>query len=167
MALWQTKSGPQTARKDETAKSVAESKNETAVVEERKAVLKLLGLPEHWHSAVRSNGDDYLGIDLFAAFVNFPDEDVVRVLGIVTTERLEPETSAVEVLGNHLKVDRRDYREADDTFLDLLCDKTAVNAMLFDIVGKRVANVHVTATTKVQKKIIRDPITGSNKAEGW
>ena len=63
----------------------------------------------------------------------------------------------------------RDYWEPEDAFFDLLRNKAAVNAMLRHIGGKAVADANVTATTKVQKKIIRDFITGDGrkKAEGW
>ena len=168
-ALWQTKPDPQVTRKEETAESVAKSKAETAFAEERKAVHKLLGLPAHGHSVVRSNGDDYRVVELFAALLKLPDEDVMRVLAFVMAETLEAGTGVVEALGTHFKVDMADYWQADDAFFDLLRDKAAINAMLRHIGGKAVADVNVTATTKVQKKIIRDFITGDGrkKAEGW
>lgn len=167
--LWQTKPDPQTTRKEETAESVAKSKAETALAEERKAVLKLLGLPAHGHSVVRSNGDDYRVVELFAALLKLSEGNVMRVLTFVMAETLETGTGVVEVLGTHLTVDMRDYWEPDDAFFDLLRDKAAVNAMLRHIGGKAVADANVTATTKVQKKIIRDFITGDGrkKAEGW
>ncbi len=75
----------------------------------------------------------------------------------------------VEALGTHLKVDMADYWQPDDAFFDLLRDKAAVNAMLRHIGGKTVADANVAATTKVQKKIIRDFISGDGrkKVEGW
>jgi ParB family chromosome partitioning protein len=168
-ALWQTKSDPQTTRKEETAESIAKSKAELAFATERKAVLTLLGLPAHGHSVVRSNGDDYRVVELFAALLKLSDEDVMRVLAFVMAETLEAGTGVVEALGTHLKVDMADYWQADDAFFDLLRDKAAVNAMLRHIGGKAVADANVTATTKVQKKIIRDFITGDGrkKVEGW
>ncbi|MEQ8166859.1 MAG: chromosome partitioning protein ParB, partial [Alphaproteobacteria bacterium] len=168
-ALWQTRPDPQTTRKEETAESVAKSKAETALAEERKAVLKLLGLSAHGHSVVRSNGDDYRVAELFAALLKLTDDEVMRVLAIVMAETLEAGTAVVEALGTHLKVNMRDYWQADDAFFDLLRNKAAVNAMLRHIGGKAVADANVTATTKVQKKIVRDFITGDGrkKAEGW
>lgn len=168
-ALWRTEADSQATRKEETAESVAKSKAETALAQERKAVLKLLGLPAHGHSVVRSNGDDYRVVELFAALLKLSDDDVMRVLAIVMAETLEAGTAVVEALGTHLKVDMRDYWEADDAFFDLLRDKAAVNAMLRHIGGKAVADANVSATTKVQKRIVRDFITGDGrkKAEGW
>lgn len=168
-ALWQTKPDPQTTRKEETAESIAKSKAETAFTEERKAVLKLLGLPAHGHSVVRSNGDDYRVAELFAALLKLNDDDVMRVSVFVMAETLEAGTAVVEALGIHLKIDMRDYWQADDAFFDLLRDKQAVNAMLRHIGGKAVADANISATTKVQKKIIRDFTTGDGreKVEGW
>jgi ParB family chromosome partitioning protein len=168
-ALWQTKPDPQATRKEETAESVAKSKAEAAFAAERKAVLELLGLPAHGHSVVRSNGDDYRVAELFAALLKLSDADVMRVLAFVMAETLEAGTGVVEALGIHLKVNMADYWEPDDAFFDLLRDKAAVNAMLRHIGGKAVADANVTATTKVQKKIVDDFISGDGrkKAAGW
>lgn len=168
-ALWQTKPDPQATRKNETAESVAKSKAETTFAEERKAILKLLGLPAHGHSVVRSNGDDYRVVEMFAALLKLSDEDVMRVLAFVMAETLEAGTGVIEALGTHLQVDMRHYWEPDDAFFDLLRDKAAINAMLRHIGGKAVADANVTATSKVQKKIIRDFISGDGrkKVEGW
>ena len=151
-ALWQTRPDPQTARKDETAESLAKSMAEAALAKERKTVLKLLGLPEYSQSVVRSNGDDARVVELFAALLKLPDDAVLRVLAVVMAETLEAGTAVVEALGTHLKVDMRDYWQADEAFFDLLRDKAAVNALLRHIGGKRVADANVTATTKIQKK---------------
>ena len=168
-ALWRTEADPQMTRKDETAESVAKSKAETALAEERKEALKLLGLPSHGHSVVRSNGDDYRVVELFGALLKLSDDDVMRVLAIVMAETLEAGTAVVEALGTHLKVDMRDYWQADNAFFDLLRDKAAVNAMVRHIGGKAAADANVSATTKVQKKIVRDFINGDGrkKVEGW
>ena len=168
-ALWQTRPDPQTTRKDETAESLARSKAETALAEERKAVLRLLGLPEHGQSVVRSNGDDTRVVELFTALLKLPDAAVLRVLAVVMAETLEAGTAVVEALGTHLKVNMRDYWQAEEAFFDVLRDKAAVNAMLRHIGGKQVADANVTATTKVQKKIVCDFITGDGrkKVEGW
>lgn len=168
-ALWHTQPDPQKATKEETADSIAKSKAETGLAEKRKAVLALLDLPTHGHSVTRSNGDDYRVVELFAKLLTLSDDEVLRVLTTVMAETLQSGTAVVEALGVHLKVDMRDYWQADDALFDLLRDKQAVNAMLRHIGGKRVADANVTAITKVQKKIIRDFITGDGrkKAAGW
>ncbi len=168
-ALWKTEADPQSTRKDETAQSVANSKAEAALVKERKAVLKLVGLVEHSHTVVRCNGDDYRVAEVFASLLKLSDEDVLRVLAVVMAETLQAGTAVVELLGQHLSVDMCDYWEPDDAFFDLLRDKNAVNAMVRHIGDKRVADGNVTATTKAQKQIIRDFLSGEGrkKVEGW
>ena len=58
---------------------------------------------------------------------------------------------------------------ADDTFLDLIRDRVAVNAMLDEVAGKAVADANLSETAKIQKKIIQDCLTGEgrDKVEGW
>jgi len=168
-ALWQTKPEPQRADKEATAKSLAKSKAQAVFNKERKAILKLLGLPEHGHSAVRSNGDDYRVAELFATLMNLSDKQVTRILSFVMAETLQSGTCVVEQIGCHLKVDMLDVWEPDNAFFDLLRDKAAINAMLRHIGGKAIADANVSAAAKVQKKIIGDFLTGDGrkKVEGW
>ncbi len=168
-ALWQTRPDPQTTRKEDTATSIAKSRAEMALAKERKAVLKLLGLSAQDQTIVRSNGDDARAVKLFVALLKLSDDDVMRVLGLVMAETLQAGTAVVEALGTHLRVDMRDYWQADDAFFDLLRDKAAVNAMVRHIGGKAVADANVSATAKVQKKIVRDFITGDGRKQvkGW
>lgn len=94
----------------------------------------------------------------------------MRVLAFVTAETLEAGSAVVEALGVNLDVRMADYWQPDETFFDLIRDKTVINAMLKQVGGKRAADGNVTATGKVQKKIIRDFLTGDEgreKAEGW
>lgn len=168
-AHWQTKPDPQQADKEEIAESVAASTAETAFGEERKVILAMLGLPDYGHSVVRFNGDDKRVVELFAALLKFPDDEVMRVLAFVMAETLEAGTGVVEAIGAHLKVDMRDYWQPDDAFFALIRDKAAINAMLRHVGGKRVADGNVTAPAKTQKKIIRDFLAGEGrkKVEGW
>ncbi len=168
-ALWRTSADPQTTRKKKTAKSISECKAEAALAEERKAVLKLLGLAENGHSIVRSNGDDARVVAVFASLLKLSDEDVMRVLAIVMAETLQAGSAVIEALGTHLSVDMRSYWEPDDAFFELLRDRSAVNAMVRHIGGKDVADANVTAMTKAQKKIIRDFLAGDGRGqvEGW
>lgn len=163
--LWRTEADPQSTRKDETAESVAKSKAEAALAEERKAILKLLGFAEHGHTVVRNNGDDYRVAEVFVTLLKLSDDDVLHVLAIVMAETLQSGTAVVELLGQHLNVDMRGYWEPDHAFFDLLRNKPAINAMVRHIGGKRVADGNVTATTKAQKKIVRDFFTGDGRKQ--
>lgn len=169
-ALWQTRPDPQTTRKEKTAESVANSKAQAAFDAEREAILKLLDLPEHGHSVTRSDGDDWRVGELFVKLLALTDEQVMRVLTLVMAETLESGSCVVERIGCDLKVDMARSCAPDDAFFDLLRSKPAVNAMLAEIGGKRIADGNVSATTKVQKGIIRDFLTGENgrkKRENW
>ena len=168
-ALWRAEADPQSARKDETAESAANSKSEAAFAEERKTVLSLLGFAEHGHTVVRCNGDDYRVAEVFITLSKLSDDDVLRILAMVMAETLQSGTAVVELLGQQLNVDMRDWWEPDDAFFDLLRNKAAVNAMVRHIGGKRVADGNVTATTKAQKKIVRDFLGGDGRqeVEGW
>jgi len=168
-SLWRVEAEPQRAEKEATAASLKVSKAEAAFAEERKDVLSLLGLPEENASVVRNNTDDYRLVSLFAALLKLSDEQVMRVLSYIMAETLEAGSGTVDALGAHLNVDMRDYWQPDAAFFDLLRDKAAINAMLANIAGASIAKANIATTAKVQKKIIRDFITGEGrpKAEGW
>ncbi len=168
-ALWSTKPDPQQAEKEEIDESVGSSKAVTAFSKERKPILKMLGLPAHGHSVVRSNGDDYRVVSLFVVLLKLSDKEVMQVLTFVMAETLQCGTSVVEALGCHLKVDMNDHWKPDETFFNMLRDKPAINAILRHVGGKKVANGNVTATAKTQKNIIQDFLKGDNrkKVEGW
>lgn len=168
-ALWRTQAEPQKADKEASAESLAKSKAQTAFEAERTEILKLLGLAEHGHSVVRSNGDDYRVGTLLITLLKLSDDEVMRILTFVMAETLQSGTSVIEQIGNHLNVDMGALWEPDDAFFDLIRDKGAINAMLEHIGGKAVADGNVSATSKVQKKIIRDFLTGEGreKKEDW
>lgn len=168
-ALWRTQAEPQKADKEATAESLAKSKAQAAFEAERTEILKLLGLAEHGHSVVRSNGDDYRVGTLLATLLTLSDDEVMRILTFVMAETLQAGTCVIEQIGNHLNVDMGAFWEPDDAFFDLSRDKAAINAMLKHIGGKAVADGNVSATAKVQKKIIRDFLTGEGreKKTGW
>ena len=49
------------------------------------------------------------------------------------------------------------------TFLNLVRDRVAVNALLGEVAGKTVADANVSETAKVQKKIVHDCLTGEGR----
>ena len=50
----------------------------------------------------------------------------------------------------------------DDAFFDLMRDREAVNAMLKEVGGKKVADGNLTEKVKTQKAILRDFLNGTN-----
>lgn len=64
---------------------------------------------------------------------------------------------------------RTRWWKLDDVFLDLIKDRTAINALLSEIAGKAVADASVSEPGKVQKKIIHDCLNGEGRerADGF
>lgn len=164
-ALWQTKPDPQSTRKDATAESVAGSQAQAAFDAEKHEILTLLGFEAHGHSVTRSNGDDWRVAETFTKLCALCDDTVMRILIFVMAETLESGTCVVEKIGSHLAVEMIASYAPDDAFFDLIRSKPAINAMLAEIGGKAVADANVSATTKVQKGIVRDFLTGNGRAK--
>ena len=99
---------------------------------------------------------------VFLKLLPLPDDEVMGILAFAVAETLSCGSELVETAGAHLGTDMAEYWTPDDTFLDLLRDKEAINAMLAEIGGKTVAKGNLTATAKVQKGIIHDFIHGEN-----
>ena len=92
-----------------------------------------------------------------------------RILTFVMAETLQAASPLVERLGKHLGVDMREHWVADDAFFEVIRDKGVINAMLREVAGKAVADVHVADTAVKQKQLIRDYLDGKGhkSAEGW
>jgi len=168
-ALWQTRPEPQRADKEATAESLAKSSAQAVFEAERGETLRLLGMPKDSPSVVRSNGDDHRVGALLATLIKLSDDEVMRILTFVMAETFASGTCVIEQIGCHLNVDMGAVWEPDDAFFDLIRDKAAINTMLKHIGGKAVADGNVSGTAKVQKKVIRDFLTGEGreKKEGW
>ena len=162
--LWAVKPEPMKAAKPEIGASVAANPT-TAYFEERcKELIKLLGFEEDHGALVRPNGDDYSLANVFAQLLKLPEDDVLRLLALAMAETLSVGTAASELAGAVTHATLNDWRP-DETFFDLLGGKDVVNAMLADIGSPTVAEVNKDATTKVQKGIIKDYLTGENGRE--
>jgi ParB family transcriptional regulator, chromosome partitioning protein len=162
--LWSVKPDPQRAEKEEIAGSVRASKAQAAFEAERQAVLQLLDTEASYLGSVaRGNGDPHWGAAVFARLLALPDEAVLRVLALVMAETLAASSPLVEAAGVVVKPDVARWWAADDTFLDLVRDRTAINALLGDVAGNVVADANVSETAKVQKKIVRDCLKGEGR----
>lgn len=166
---WRTEADPQRADKETISESIAKSPSQIAFETEKKEILKLLKLPTHQYSVTHSNGNSERAAEIFLALLDHDDKTVMRILTFVMAETLQLGTSMIEILGGKLSVDMQKFWQPDDTFFGLLRDKSAINAMLKHIGGKAVADANISATAKVQKKIIADFVTGEGrkKVEGW
>lgn len=168
--LWTVKAEPQRADREATAASVKTSRAQTIFETEREAVLKLLDLePGYLGTIIRGNEDPFWAATVLARLLALPDETVLRVLALAMAETFAANSVLVEAAGVLIKPDVAQWWSADDAFLDLVRDRSAVNAMLGEIAGKAVADANVSETAKVQKKIIQDHLNGEgrDRIEGW
>ncbi|MEM1151471.1 MAG: hypothetical protein AAGI03_13070 [Pseudomonadota bacterium] len=93
------------------------------------------------------------------------DDEVLCILAFVTAECLPVGSAMVENLGVQLEVNMQDHWQPDQAFLDLMRDKTAINAMLAEIAGEDTAAAHITATAKTGKAIIKACLDGTREAK--
>ncbi|WP_316233365.1 hypothetical protein [Bradyrhizobium sp. SZCCHNPS2010] len=102
-------------------------------------------------------------MSLFARLLGLPDEVVLRIIALVMAETLAAGSILTEAAGLAIKPDVRRWWKLDDTFLDLLRDRAAINALLTEVAGKAVADANVSESGKVQKKIIQDCLNGEGR----
>jgi ParB family transcriptional regulator, chromosome partitioning protein len=138
--LWSVKPDPQRSEKGAIAESVARSPAQAALDAERGSVLELLQLEKSFCGTLaRSNGDGHARADLFARLVGLSDETVLRLIALVMAETLAAGSKLVAAAGMVIKPDVARWWRLDDTLLDLLKDRTAINALLSEVAGKAVA----------------------------
>ena len=158
----------QKANTEAIGTSIADSHAQAAFKAQQKRIMALLDIGEDIEEPLVDHRPYYgrgLNLpDIFAKLIGMSDREVFEVLTYVVAETLESGSAMVETLGAMLKVDMAEYwNREDETFLDLLRDKEAINAMLSEIGGKAVADGNVTGTAKAQKQIIGDFITGNGR----
>lgn len=164
--LWSVRPDPRRGEKEAIAESVAKGTAQAAVNAEREAVLELLQLEKSLSGTVtRGNGDGHTAAHLFARLLALSDAMVLRVIALVMAETLAAGSVLVEAAGMAIKPDVGRWWKLDDTFLDLLKDRAAINALLSEVAGKAVADANVSEPGKVQKKIIHDCLTGEGRAQ--
>ncbi|MGY4290635.1 hypothetical protein ACVWXO_009901 [Bradyrhizobium sp. LM2.7] len=110
-----------------------------------------------------SNGDSFRAASVFARLLELPDEPVLRVLTLLVAETLCAGSALVEAVGVLVRPDVTKWWELDETFLDLIRDRGAVQAMPSEIAGQAIAEANVSETAKVQKKIILDCLKGEGR----
>lgn len=171
--LWDVRAERQKANTQSIADSLAHSSAQAAFKAQQVRIMAMLDLGEDTTRPLVDHAP-YEGRalnveDIFVKLAKLDDSKVMTILTFVVAETLQSGSVMVEELGSLLKVDMADHWQADETFFDLLRDKEAINAMLSEIGGKRVAESNLNGTAKVQKQIIRDFMTGEGRkqAKGW
>jgi len=168
--LWQVRAERQLAKNEGIAKSVAASASEAAIRVRRAEVAALLGVTDEPERIVQGYGDAHRTVAIFSRLLALSDDDVLRILALVMAETLEAGSAVVEAVGVHLQLDPRGQWQADETFLELVRDRRAINALLESVAGKAVAEGNLASKAKDQRQIIRNCLGGTNgraKVENW
>jgi len=167
--LWTIHADAQKANTDAIRDSLATNKAEGKFGDERQVIRDLLGWSIDTSNTITPTKNDWQRQDdvheIFAKLIELDDGNVTRILTFIVAETLANGSAMVEVLGNMLSIDMAKSWQVDETFLDLARDKEAINAMLKHIGGKRVADGNISATAKVQKKIIADFLDGTRQPQ--
>ena len=158
-ALWHVQAEPGRAHTEAIDGSVKSSVAEALFEGARKSAAKLLGRPEGNAPLARGRFDEFETATVFAQLLTLTDAEVMEVLATVMAETLAAGSLMVEALGNHLAVDMAQYWQPDEVFFEVLRDKQAINALLGEVAGRRVADRNLTATMKIQKGLIQKALT--------
>lgn len=158
-------------RQGDTALSASLAANTAtnAFAERRQAVARSLGLNPDARVLVGQRPEGGVS-GAFARLLAMPDDEVLGVAAVVMAETLAAGSAEVEAAGAWLKIEIGRFWSPDEAFFDLIRDREAVNAMLREVGGKKVADGNLTERVKTQKAIIRDHLEGANdraKVEAW
>ena len=167
--LWSVRVEDQHPTNEAIAESVEGCSSEARFDERRRAVLALLGFDPETPTVTRGYDGDHGVAGLFVRLFQLPDPAVFDVAAIVMGETLEAGSVLIEVLGPLLGTDMAKVWAADDALLDLIRDREVIGAVLREVAGDTVAKANEGATGKVQRRIVRDCLTGNGRAkvEGW
>ena len=167
---WNVKPDPQQTRSNAVRDSIAKGRAQAAFEAEHDAVFALLALPDSDDDLNGLRGSDGKTVAVFARLLTLTDTDVQRIAAFVMAETVAVGSAVVEAVGTHLAVDASANWQPDDTFFDLIRDRSTLNAMVAEVAGETVAASNVAEKGKTQKQIVRDCLTGGNgrvKTENW
>lgn len=158
--LWSIEADPRRAGNQAVSQSVEASPAQAAFHGKREAVRALLGVGGEGDLVGREIEGGAAAV--FAKLLCLPDADVLAIAAVVMAETLAAGSAEVEAAGTWLKVDMGQFWSPDTAFFDLIRDREAINAMLKEVGGKRVADGNVSEKVKTQKAILRDFLDGTN-----
>ncbi|KEQ51833.1 ParB/RepB/Spo0J family partition protein [Sphingobium chlorophenolicum] len=168
-SLWRVQPEPQTARNEDLAQSLAESRGEAVFDERRRAVLALLRVDADEPHLVGGHDAPAL-VTLFHRMLDLPDAALMDIVAVVMGECLANGSMAVESVGLILGVDMGQWWTGDDAFLDLLRDRELLGALLADVAGTSVAAANIREKAKTQRRILGDHLRGERGRQvhaGW
>ncbi|MGR4866546.1 ParB/RepB/Spo0J family partition protein [Caulobacter sp. LARHSG274] len=158
--LWTIKADPARGGNQAVSASLETCPAEARFRAQRAMAAALLGAdPERDLVGQRREGG---AAGVFAKLLSLPDADVLAVAAVVIGETLAAGSAEVEAAGAFLKIDMGEFWTPDEAFFDLMRDREAVNAMLKEVGGKKVADGNLTEKVKTQKAILRDFLDGTN-----
>jgi ParB family chromosome partitioning protein len=168
--LWRIDVEKQRAASDAIAESVEVSASEAAFDKARRTVLDLLGFDTETPTVVGGYDGDHGVAGLYARLAMLSDDEVMSILPIVMGETLAVGSAEVDLLGQVTGTDMRTCWNDTTVLPELIRDKQLLNAVVDEVAGTDVAEAIAGATTKVQRGILVDCLTGSNgrdRQEGW
>jgi ParB family chromosome partitioning protein len=168
--LWTMRIEGQKAPSDAVAESVEGCLSESLFDARRREVLALLGLDAETATVTGSDPDGKGICGLLTRLIALDDANVLRVLSVVMGETLDVGTGLIELLGQHMGIAMADIWQADDAMLDTVRDREVMGLLLAEVAGEKVAAENAKATTKVQRGIVRDCLSGTNgrvKRDSW
>lgn len=169
-SLWRVDVERQRAASDAIAESVEVSASEAVFDKARRAVLDLLGFDPETPTVVGGYDGEHDIAGLFIRLAALSDEAVMSILPVIMGETLAVGSAEVDFLGQLTGTDIRTCWNDTTVLPDLIRDKQLLNAVIAEVAGTDVAEANAGATTKVQRGILIDCLTGSNgraKVDGW
>ncbi len=169
---WSVKPDRQRTEGEAIAASLAGSPAQIAFEKERAKVRKLLGLDEAEDDDAAvcngGSGDDETTAQVFARLARLSEANLVRVAAFVMAETLAVGSALVDTVGVGASVKPRDHWSPDDAFYGLLRDRDAVNGMLAEVAGKKLADKSLTTKVKDQKAMLAKLVLEKpDWAPGW
>jgi ParB family chromosome partitioning protein len=169
---WSIKPDRQRTEGEAIAASLAASPAQIAFEKEREKVRKLVGLDgaDGDEDAVcfGTTGDDEATTQIFARLARLSEANLARVAAFVMAETLAVGSAVVDTVGVGASVKPRDHWSPDETFYGLLRDRDAVNGMLAEVAGKKLADKSLTTKLKDQKVMLAKLVVERpDWAPGW
>ncbi len=171
---WAVKADSRRAENDAVRASIEASEAQDLFEAEAKQVRKLLAPAfkeegQDEDGAVTGHGhDDSLTVRVFQRLLKLKDADVGRIATFVMAETLASGSEVTDAFGAFAKVEARAHWTPDQTFFDLMRDRTSVNGMLADLSGKKAADKLVSAKLKDQKAALATAAAASTDwCPGW
>jgi len=169
---WYVKPDRQRSEGEAIAASLAASPAQIAFEKEREKVRKLVGLDGADGDEVAvccgTTGDDEATTQIFARLARLSEANLARVAAFVMAETLAVGSAAVDTVGVGAGLKPRDHWSPDETFYGLLRDRDAVNGMLAEVAGKKLADKSLTTKVKDQKAMLAKLVLERpDWAPGW